>query len=152
MEPQMAPSWSQNGEKARKKSQRNKKAGGVPRRRPILTESGANMAPNLGFKMEPRCPKNRFQNRLFFWCLLGSILVRCWWIFGSKTKPSWHYTGIKNRCEFGKAIFQKSCSGYSGGSIFHNLLVQVGRKHRLKLDPKTESKMECFLTSICERF
>ena len=40
----MAPRWSQNGEKARKKSQRNKQVGGVPRRRPILTENGANMA------------------------------------------------------------------------------------------------------------
>ena len=41
----MAPRWSQNGEKARNKSQRNKNVGGVPRRRPILTENGANMAP-----------------------------------------------------------------------------------------------------------
>ena len=46
----MAPRWSQNGEKARKKSQRNKKVGGVPRRRPILIESGANMAPTWASK------------------------------------------------------------------------------------------------------
>ena len=50
MEPKMAPRLSQNGEKARKKSQRNKIVAGVPRRRPILTENGANMAPTWGSK------------------------------------------------------------------------------------------------------
>ena len=46
----MAPRWTQNGGKARKTSQRNKQVGGVLRRRPILTESGANMAPTWASK------------------------------------------------------------------------------------------------------
>ena len=46
----MAPRWSQNGEKARKKSQRNKTVGGVPRRRLILIENGANMTPTWASK------------------------------------------------------------------------------------------------------
>ena len=46
----MAPRWSQNGEKARKKSQGNKIVGGVPRRRAILTENGAYMAPTWASK------------------------------------------------------------------------------------------------------
>ena len=46
----MAPSWSQNGEKAKKKSQGNKIVGGVPRRRAILTENGAYMAPTWASK------------------------------------------------------------------------------------------------------
>ena len=56
------------------------------------------LGPNLVPKMEPRCSKNRFKNRSFFWCLLGSIFG---WIlveFRAKTKPSWHQNGIKNRC------------------------------------------------------
>ena len=47
---QMAPRWSQNGEKTRKKSQRNKQVGGVPRRRPISTENRANMVPTWASK------------------------------------------------------------------------------------------------------
>ena len=46
----MALRWSQNGEKARKKSQRNKTVGGVPRRRLILIEHGANMTPTWASK------------------------------------------------------------------------------------------------------
>ena len=50
------------------------------------------------------------------------------------------------------AISQKSCSGCSGGSIFHNLRVQIAKKNRPKIDHKTEHKMECTLASIIIRF
>ena len=50
------------------------------------------------------------------------------------------------------AISQKSCSGCSGGSIFHNLRVQIAKKNRPKIDHKTEHKMECTLASINIRF
>ena len=49
-------------------------------------------------------------------------------------------------------MFQKSCSGYSGGSIFQDLGAQVGSKNPLKIDPKVESKMGCILASISKRF
>ena len=49
------------------------------------------------------------------------------------------------------AISQKSCSGCSGGSIFHNLRVQIAKKNRPKIDHKTEHKMECILASIIIR-
>ena len=79
---------------------------------------------------------------------LGGI----WLIFGAKMEPSWHQNGIKNRCLLGRTIFLKSCSGCSGGSIFQDLWVQIGSKHRPKTDQKMESKMECILASIFERF
>ena len=50
------------------------------------------------------------------------------------------------------AIFLKSCSGYSGGSIFQDLGVQVGSKNRSKIDRNLEFKMECILASIFESF
>ena len=46
------------------------------------------------------------------------------------------------------AISQKSCSGCSGGSIFHNRRVQIAKKNRPKIDHKTEHKMECTLAWI----
>ena len=69
----MALRWSQNGEKTRKKSQRNKTVGGVPRRRLILIEHGANMAPTCEFQNGANMPKNRSRNRSFFRCLSGPI-------------------------------------------------------------------------------
>ena len=75
-----------------------------------------------------------------------------WWICGAQMEPSWHQNGVKNLCLLGRAIFLKSCSGCSGGSIFHDLGVQVGKKNRSKINQKMESKMECILASIFERF
>ena len=49
-------------------------------------------------------------------------------------------------------VFQKSCFGCSGGSIFQDLGAQVGSKNRLKIDPKVESKMGCILASIFKGF
>ena len=49
-------------------------------------------------------------------------------MFGAKMEPSWHQNGIKNR----RAIFLKSCSGCSGGSMFQDLGVQVGSKNWTK--------------------
>ena len=79
---------------------------------------------------------------------LGGI----WLIFAAKMEPSWHQNGIKNRCLLGRAIFLKSCSGCSGDSIFQDLGVQVGSKHRPKISQKVESETECILASIFERF
>ena len=45
---QMEPKWRQDGVNTAKTH--DKKVGGVPRRRPILTESGANMAPTWASK------------------------------------------------------------------------------------------------------
>ena len=47
-------------------------------------------------------------------------------------EPIWHQNGIKNRCSLRRAIFLKSCSGCSGGSIFQDLGVQVGSKNQSK--------------------
>ena len=67
-------------------------------------------------------------------------------------EPSWHQNGIKNQCLLGRAIFLKSCSGCSGGSIFQDLGVQVGSKNRPKINQKMESETECILASIFEQF
>ena len=47
---------------------------------------------------------------------------------GSKIRPSWYQNGIENRCYLRMTIFQKSCSGYSGGSIIQAQGVEVGSK------------------------
>ena len=62
----MAPSWSHNGEKARKKSQGNKIVGGVPRRRAIFTENGAYMAPTWASKWSQDAQKIDSQIDQFF--------------------------------------------------------------------------------------
>ena len=54
-------------------------------------------------------------------------------------ETSWHQNRSKNRFPFGKAILQKSCSRCSGGSIFQDLGVQVGRKKRIKIKLKKQA-------------
>ena len=60
--------------------------------------------------------------------------------------------GSKIDVYFWRAIFLKSCSGCSGGSIFQDLGVQVGSKNRPKIYQKMESETECILASIFEQF
>ena len=57
----MVPRWGQDGEKIRKKRQRNKKGGGADCRPPILAENVANMVPTWvpkwsqdGQKIDPK--------------------------------------------------------------------------------------------------
>jgi len=68
--------------------------------------------------------------------------------FESKMELNWHQhrSKIDGNCEV--RFFEKSCSGCSLGSIFVILGVEVGSKKRLKIDEKTESKMDGILASV----
>ena len=104
----------------------------------------------------PKSIKNRFKIDAkidrFFDASWGRFLRGFWWILGSKMEPSWHQNRSKIDANCEVRFFEKSCSRCSGGSIFEILGVEVGRKNRLKIDQKTESKMECILASIFDRF
>ena len=63
-------------------------------------------------------------------------------------EPSWHQNRSKIDANCEMRFFEKSCSRCSLGSIFVILGVEVGSKHRLKIDEKTESKMDGILASI----
>ena len=148
----MKPRWGQDGEKIRKKYQCNIKVDGPNSRPPILIQKVANMAPTWlpkwsqdGQKIDPKI------NHFFDASWDRSFFGFCW-ILGAKMEASWYQNRFKNRCKLGKAIFQKSCSHCSGGSIFKVGGVQLGLKNRSKMDKKTKPKMECLLASILERF
>ena len=94
----MAPSWSQNGEKARKKSQRIKTVGGVPRRRAVLTENGAYMAPTWASKWSQDAQKIDPQIDHVFDASWDRFVDGFWYTLGPKMEPRWHQNGIKNQC------------------------------------------------------
>ena len=142
----------QHFEKIGSKKQRNKKRGRLPQRCFVLAEKVANMAPSWA----PKSIKNRSKIYAkidrFFDASWDRFMDEFWLIFASKMEGSWYQKHFKNRCKLGKAIFQKSCSHCSGGSIFKVGGVQLGLKNRSKMDKKTKPKMECPLASILERF
>ena len=65
--------------------------------------------------------------------------------------PRWHQNPSKIDATCEKQFFEKSCSRYSGGSIFEILGVEVGSKNRLKIDEKMKSTWEGILESIFHR-
>ena len=113
---------------------------------------GGVLGPNMGSKMDPRWPKMDPKINHFFDASWDRSFFGFCWILGAKMEASWYQNRFKNRCKLGKAIFQKSCSHCSGGSIFKVGGVQLGLKNRSKMDKKTKPKMECLLASILERF
>ena len=85
--------------------------------------------PQLGTQNRPKSLKNRCQDafHLGLHCLIDfwSVLALNLDAFGPK-KPNF---------SLGKLVFfEKSCSRCSGGSIFEILGVEVGSKHRPKID------------------
>ena len=57
-----------------------------------------------------------------------------WWIFGGKMEACWHQNLAKIDANFEERFFEKSYSRCSGGSIFQDLGVQVGKKKRTNID------------------
>ena len=61
----------------------------------------------------------------------------------------WYQHRFKNRCKLGKSIFQRSCSGFSGGSIFKvqgsKLEVNVDQKSITKWSPRWNASRHRFL-------
>ena len=49
-------------------------------------------------------------------------------------EPSWHQNRVKNRYQLRRAIFWKSCSRCSGGSIFEDRGAEVATKTRSKIE------------------
>ena len=78
----------------------------------------------------------------------GRFLKGFWWILESKMEPSWYQNRSKIDANCEMQFFEKSCSGCSLSSIFVILGVEVESKNRLKIDEKTESKMDGILASI----
>ena len=56
------------------------------------------------------------------------------------------------RTQARKPCFQKRYFSLGKTMVFEIQWVEVGSKNRPKIDPKMESKMECILASIFERF
>ena len=67
-------------------------------------------------------------------------------------EPSWHQNRIPNRCQLRKAFFHETHSRCSGGSFCRTKRVEVEVKNRSKINQKIDSKMECILASIFNRF
>ena len=64
---------------------------------------------------------------------------------GAKLASKWHQKSISTlKAENQLNVSRLAFSWLSG--------VEVGSKHRPKIDPKIESKMECILASIFKRF
>ena len=103
----MEPKWAKISKRVGSKKQRHKKRGGVPQLRFILPEKVANMASSWGPKSMKNRKKNRSKNRLFFWCLLGSIFERILVDFGRQNGAKLAPKSIKNRCQLRNAIFWK---------------------------------------------
>ena len=148
----MGPRGGQNGEKSEKKHRPNKKGGGAPQRRPILEENGANMVPTWAPRWSPNRTKIDAKINEKIDASWNRFLNGCWWILGGKMEASWHPHGIKNVHNFERRFFGKSCSRYSGGSIFEILGVKVESKNRTKMDQKIACNMTCILASIFDRF
>ena len=70
----MEPKWRQNESKRRKskkKEPRQQNSGRRAKSSRHFNRKWSLHGPNLGFKMEPRCPRNRSQNRSFSLMPLG---------------------------------------------------------------------------------
>ena len=80
------------------------------------------------------------------------FLKRCWWILGGKMEASWHQNRSKIDACCETWVFEKSCSPYSGGSIFQDSGVQVGSQNRSNIDQKMKPRWEGILESIFHRF
>ena len=63
-------------------------------------------------------------------------------------EPSWHKSGIKNRCQLRKAFFHETRSRCSGGWFCRIKRVEVGSKHGQKIDQKMGSTRKGILASI----
>ena len=63
-------------------------------------------------------------------------------------EPSWHQSGVKNRCQLRKAFFHETHSRCSGGSFCRIKRVEVGSKHGPKIDQKMGSTRKGILASI----
>ena len=116
------------------KNTQQKKRGGLPQARFILTEKVINLAPSW----TPNSIKNRLKINIkidrFFDASWGRFLIGFWWILESKMEPSWHQNRSKIDANCERRFFEKSCSGCSLGSIFVILGVEVGSENRLKID------------------
>ena len=63
-------------------------------------------------------------------------------------EPSWHQSGVKNRCQLRKAFFHETHSRCSGGWFCRIKRVEVGSKNGPKIDEKMRSTREGILASI----
>ena len=94
----------------------------------------------VGLQNRAKIDKSRCKNRSKNRCLSRSIFEAILVDFGKENGGKLAPKSIKNRCQVRKAIFEKSCSRFSGGSIFEVLGVEVGSK-TIKNRSKNEVNM-----------
>ena len=103
------------------------------------------LGPRKVANMAPTWPSKRSQSPFKIDPKIDQFFSASWNRF---LEGFWHQNRSKIDANCEKRFFEKSCSRCSGGSIFEILGVEVGSKNRLKIDQKTESKMDGILASI----
>ena len=99
----------------------------------------ANMAPTWSPKRSQNREKIEAKIDQNFDGSWGRIFEGFWWIWEAKMEPSWHKSGVKNRCQLRKAFFHETHSRCSGGSFCRIKRVEVGSKNGPKIDEKMRS-------------
>ena len=155
-----APKWSQNGAKMgprrpkhRKKTKTQQRGGWPFTGSPLFERKSGQHGPNLGPKTEPKTIKKRYQNQSKFWCLLGSVFGAFLVDFGRQNGPKLAPKTHQKSISTSEGSFYKKYNKINGILLICEVSrVEFGSKNQSKIDAKLESKMECLLASIFERF
>ena len=118
---------------------------------PSWSEKGNQHGSNLAHKTEPKSIKNRGQHRSILNAFRDPIFEGFWWIWDVK----WSQVGTQMASKIDgnfERRFKKKRRFLGKTMILKVLEVEVGTKHRLKIDQKMKASWEGLLASIFHGF